>query len=372
MIIRRQSSQFNVVEAARKRIENVFSNGLPVYLSFSGGKDSLVLGHLTYSLIQEGRIDPKQLIVQFIDEEAIFPCIERTVKEWRKKFLMTGAKFEWYCIEAMHFNCLNELEQDESFICWDRYKKDVWVRSMPTFAITSHPLMKPRMMTYQKFLEKVSADGITLLGNRVAESIQRLSNLANTERKRRLSPIYDWKDTDVWLYLKENQVKIPEIYLYLWQSGSGRNEMRVSQFFSVDTAKSLVRMNEYYPDLMERVTRREPNAYLVSLYWDSEMFRRKSPRRKKTEGQDQSKLNYQKEVAKLLSDIEGNFNTHAKRTVARRYQQVLLKFVGVAQEKHYREMYEALIAGDPKLRVLRSMYNKIHGDYMKEHREVIS
>lgn len=59
---------------------------------------------------------------------------------------------------------------------------------------------------------------------------------------------------------------IPDIYLYLWQAGTRKGQLRVSQFFSVDTARSLVKMNEYYPDLMERVTRREPNAYLAALY----------------------------------------------------------------------------------------------------------
>ena len=36
-----------LVEAAKIRIKNVFRNGLPVYLSFSGGKDSLCLAQLT-------------------------------------------------------------------------------------------------------------------------------------------------------------------------------------------------------------------------------------------------------------------------------------------------------------------------------------
>lgn len=77
-------------------------------------------------------VSAEQLIVQFIDEEAIFPCIENTVKEWRRKFLMVGAKFEWYCMEVRHFNCFNQLENDESFICWDSEKADCWVRRPPS------------------------------------------------------------------------------------------------------------------------------------------------------------------------------------------------------------------------------------------------
>lgn len=113
MAVKRISSDIDVVTAARQRIKNVFSNGVPVYLSFSGGKDSIVLADLTYKLIQAGEINPSQLTVLFVDEEAIFDSIEATTKAWRKKFLLAGAKFQWWCIEVKHFSCLNELSSDE-------------------------------------------------------------------------------------------------------------------------------------------------------------------------------------------------------------------------------------------------------------------
>lgn len=90
MAIKRCQASINVVEAAKIRIRNIFWNGLPVFLSFSGGKDSLCLAQLVMNLIQTGEINPAQLTVQFIDEEAIFPCMEDKVKEWRKKFMMVG------------------------------------------------------------------------------------------------------------------------------------------------------------------------------------------------------------------------------------------------------------------------------------------
>ena len=131
MAIKRIESDITVVEATRRRIQNVFRNGLPVYMSFSGGKDSLAMAGIVMDLIKEGRIDPSQLTVQFIDEEAIFECIDRTVKDWRRRFLMAGARFEWYCLEVRHFNCFNQLTNDESFICWDHTKQDVWIREPP-------------------------------------------------------------------------------------------------------------------------------------------------------------------------------------------------------------------------------------------------
>ena len=88
MAVKRVASNVDIVTAARQRIKNVFSNGVPVYMSFSGGKDSLCLADLTLKLIQAGEIDPALLTVLFIDEEAIFDCIEETTKAWRKKFLL--------------------------------------------------------------------------------------------------------------------------------------------------------------------------------------------------------------------------------------------------------------------------------------------
>ena len=119
MAVKRKEASINVVKAAEIRIKNVFRNGLPVFFSFSGGKDSLCVAQLLMNLANRGEIDMKQLTVQFIDEEAIFPCMEETTKAWRRKFMMMGAKFEWFCVEVKHFNCFNALSNDETFICWD-------------------------------------------------------------------------------------------------------------------------------------------------------------------------------------------------------------------------------------------------------------
>ena len=372
MAIKRRLASIDVVEAAKIRIRNVFHNGLPVYMSFSGGKDSLCLSQLVMNLIQAGEINPAQLTVQFIDEEAIFPCMEEKVREWRKKFMLVGAKFEWFCLEVKHYNCFNELSNDETFICWDRYKKDVWVRQPPPFAIRSHPLLRPRVDAYQDFLPRICAGGITITGIRTAESIQRLQNIAvmlkagkSMTNKRQIFPIYDWANNDVWLYLLREKVDIPEIYLFLWQSGTKKGQLRVSQFFSIDTAKSLVKMNEYYPDLMERIIRREPNAYLAALYWDSEMFARNTAARKENE-KGSAEKDYKAALLELFSDMDGNFRTEHKRYVANRYRNFFMSVSAFADNKDCKAIYEGLISGDPKLRSFRALYQRIYGKYITE------
>lgn len=372
MAVRRSPASIDVVEAAKIRLRNVFRNGLPVYMSFSGGKDSLCLAQLAMGLIHAGEISPAQLTVQFIDEEAIFPCIEEKVKEWRRKFMLAGAKFEWFCLEVKHFSCFHELSNDESFICWDRHKEDVWVREPPPFAIRSHPLLRPRMDAYQDFLPRACSDGITVTGIRTAESIQRLLNIAiashsgnKMTKRRQIFPIYDWKDDDVWKYLCQEKVDIPEIYLFLWQTGSSRRQMRVSQFFSVDTARSLVKMEEYYPGLMERIMRREPNAYLASLYWDSEMFGRSTSVRKQNEQGDAGK-DYKAALLNLFSDMDGNFPTGHKKRIACRYRNFFMGVSAIVDDKDCKAIYEGLVSGDPKMRTLRALYQRVYGKYAAE------
>lgn len=367
MAIKQFEGKIDVVKAARMRIQNIFKNDVPVYLSFSGGKDSLALAQLTMELIQEGKINPKQLIVYFLDEEAIYPCIEETCLKWRKRFLLAGARFEWFCIECKHYNCFNNLQNDESFICWDSTKSDVWVRRPPKFAVRDHPLLNRRVDTYQDFFAKYLIDGVNMIGVRAAESLQRRQNFARMRKDRnglnskyQIFPIYDWSNADVWLYLRDHKVEIPEVYMFLWQSGTKKQNLRVSQFFSIDTARSLVQMNEYYPDLMERIVKREPNAYLAALYWDSEMFGRSTAKRKELEKEEAPK-DYRALLMDMFSNMAEHFlNQHTLR-VARQYRHMYLKFHALLDDNAIQAMYEALLGGDPKLRTYRSLMYRCAG-----------
>ena len=373
MAIKRAAASIDVVAAARVRLQNIFDNGLPVYMSFSAGKDSLVLANLVLEMIQRREINPEQLIVQFIDEEAIYPCIEEMAKKWRKKFIMVGAKFEWFCIEVRHYNCFNSLENDESYICWDSRKENIWIRRPPDFAIREHLALRPRLDTYQDFLPRICRNGITITGIRTAESIHRLAYLASMTshghkltRKNSLFPIYDWKDSDVWLYLQEKDIDIPEVYLYLWQTGHKKQNLRISQFFSIDTARSLVKMNEYYPDLMERIVRREPNAYIAALYWDSEMFGRSSSKRKQLEEGTEITKDYRAELTAMFNNPDAYFTTPTKKKAARCYKNLYINISTFASDADVKQLYEALVKGDPKMRGYRAIYQNIYTLYIND------
>lgn len=372
-MIKRIYSNVDVVQMAKIRIKNVFETANKVYLSVSGGKDSIVLNDIVYKMIMSGEIDKNKLVVQFIDEEAIYPCVEQIVKDIRRQWMLIGVEFQWFCIECKHFNCFNSLTQDESFICWDRYKKDKWIRPMPSYAITYPPDLIPRVDTYQHFCEKNNRDGITLTGVRCAESVQRMENIARTltagkrSSNQRITPIYDMMDDDIWKYIYDNNLDIPKAYIYLYQVGNNKRDMRISQFFSIDTMKSLVQMCEFYPNLFDKIIKREPNAYMAALYYDTELFRRKKAKTKEEIEKDEN-TDWKKKTLELLNNVDF-FTTDSARRNRKNVQHTILKYGPFINNKNYKKLYNCLIAGDPKNRTIRAIGLGIIRDHSDELRE---
>ena len=356
-MIKKFYSEYDVVTVARQRIKNIFKTAPKVRMSISGGKDSIVLQDIVYKLCCSGEIDKSKLEIDFIDEEAIYPCVERVTKNIRLKWKSIGVTFNWWCIEVKHFNCFNMLTNDESFICWDRHKKDVWVRQMPPFAITEHPLLRKRKDTYQDFLARLSKGSVTIVGVRASESVQRLNMIAshNNVTNFNMYPIYDMHDKDIWFYIKQNGLEIPDAYLYMYQVGVPKNRLRISQFFSIDTAASLVNMCEYYPSLFDKICKREPNAYIAMLYYDTEMFRRA---KNKTQVNQDEKINWKKKTLDVIKKDEFFTTATAKKT-QKKYKQLITSYATVIQEQEWKTIYGAITAGDPKLRTYRSLYTTI-------------
>lgn len=349
-MIKKVYTDVDVVTMARRRIKNLFSNGVPLTLSVSGGKDSICLNHLIFQMCQSGEVDKSLLTVNFIDEEAIYPCVEKVVQNIRRQWLSIGVTFNWWCIECKHFNCFNALTNDESFFCWDRFKRDVWVRQMPKFAITGHPLFRPRKDTYQKFMERLNKDKMSIIGVRVAESRMRVEAIARTkELHMNAYPIYDWQDSDVWKYIAEHGLEYPIAYEHLYRTGTSLGRMRISQFFSIDTAGSLVNMCEFYPDLFNKICKREPNAYMAMLYFDSELYRRKKAKKDETD--------YKAKLFELFDQPE-RFSTPSQRTNYNMLKRFVLMHNSFMTNKEYKIAYQSLIAGDPKKRTMRSLYTQ--------------
>ena len=356
-MVRKRYLDIDVVTAARQRIKKDFAKGQQIFLSFSGGKDSIVLSHIVLELIRSGEIDKSLLTVIFVDEEAMYDDVIEIVKQWRMMYMQEGVKFEWYCIPVKHFNCLNSMSDDETFVCWDPRKKDVWVREMPKFAIKDDDFLVPYKDNYQSFWERKTKamNAILMIGIRVAESVQRYKNLArNKGLSGKSFPIYDMTDKDIWLYIQRYNLDIPVAYENLYRIGTPVNRLRISQFFSIDTAKSLVSLGEMYPDLMERVTKREPNAYLCAMYWDTEMFGRTTRKRRELEGSEIE----QKDYHKLAMEIIRSDNPEHP-DIVKKLKPIIVKAGHLMDNNDWKAVYQVLLTGDPKTRQCRAIINNI-------------
>lgn len=365
-MIKKKELDVNVLEASKSRLEKLFGTNNKFVLSFSGGKDSIVLADIIYNLILAGKINSKQLEVIFIDEEAMYDEVIAIVEKWRKKFMQAGVKFTWYCMQVKHFNCLNTLNDEETFICWDERQKENWVRQPPKFAVRDDKYLVIGKDNYQSWSNKYyQANGkIVLIGIRSAESVQRMQYLAEMKSvisDYKVFPIYDWSDKDIWLYIYKYNLEIPNVYENMYRIGIPTSRLRISQFFSIDTAKSLVSMNEMYPDLMAKVIKREPNAYLCAMYWDTEMFGKRTAKRRKLEDKNEAKKDYKKLVFEMLSKPK-NLDTNDKKELAKRFKMQIVRFGYAISQKLYKEIYECLLTGDPKRRKYRSIFLKLQID----------
>ena len=367
MPLRRMEGTMDVLTAARLRIKNAFANGCKIYLSFSSGKDSLCMSSITYDLILLGEINPKQLIVVFIDEEGLYTSMVEAALYWRKKFLSVGAQFLWFCLPFRQVSVLDHLSVSESWITWEPGKEDVWMRQPPPFAVMHSPYLEyPGQMNYQAFCRIAFADGIQMVGLRTSESLTRLNAISQMDTTRVgacFYPIYDWKDTDVWLYIKERNLPFPEIYMRLYEAGVQKNHLRLCCFFGDMSTQGLRWVAETDHQLWERIERREPNAYLVLLYWDSEMFRRSSNKRRELEAEEAPK-DYKALVEDVLFINTASYTIPADTfKLLRHWRTLYKKTYGIAKNHHYKRMYEAILYGDPKSRVLRILWNVIFLDY---------
>jgi len=367
----------DVVTAARQRILNTFANGVPVYMAFSAGKDSLCMSHLVYSLIQAGAIDAHQLIVIFIDEEAIYDSMYQMAIRWRKRFLAVGSEFRWYCLPVKQSSVLHYLQSTESWITWEPGKEDCWVRQPPPFAITRSPYLEyPGQMNYQEFCRLITRDGIQLIGLRGSESLQRAKLLANIALGKGAItgnncqyPIYDWRDSDIWLYIRDHGLDFPDAYIHLYEVGVSRRQLRLCNFFGSEGIAGLRYIAETDPVLWAQVEKREPNAYLTLLYWDSEMFKRRTRKRRELEG-DIPVKDYKAECKKILfTEADKYFSIPSTRKTWHAYRGFFIKNCAVMTNDHFRMMHDAILAGDPKLRSLRALYTSVYKDYADFSRE---
>ena len=108
-------------------------------------------------------------------------------------------------------------------------------------------------------------------------------------------------------------------------------------------------MCEFYPDLFNKICKREPNAYMAMLYFDSELYRRKKAKKDDTD--------YKAKLFELFDQPE-RFSSPSQRMNYNMLKRFVLMHNSFMTNKEYKVAYQSLIAGDPKKRTMRSLYTQ--------------
>ena len=90
---------------------------------------------------------------------------------------------------------------------------------------------------------------------------------------------------------------------------------------------------------------------------------RRSRTRRKAEAEQEQK-DYKALLTAMFADMPRYFNTPHKMKIARHYRAFFIKISLFATEQDYRNMYEALIRGDPKMRSFRALYQTVYTRYI--------
>lgn len=247
----------SVLEASKDRIAKTFDNFEKIYISFSGGKDSSVMTHL---VLAEARKRNKKVGLLIIDLEAQY---NDTITHIYHMIEMYSDIIElhWICAELLLRNAVSNYQP--RWICWDRDKKDVWVREMPKQAsdLSQYDFYVPKM-EFEEFMVLFGewySQGqrcAAFIGIRADESLHRYRAIVSrkeglmfndwkwttrvSSKLYNIYPIYDWKTEDIWVFHgKYKHLPHNRVYDKMTMAGVKFSQQRLCQPYGDDQRRGL-------------------------------------------------------------------------------------------------------------------------------------
>jgi predicted phosphoadenosine phosphosulfate sulfurtransferase len=274
----------NVLEASEERLNYVFDNFNKIYLSFSGGKDSTVMLHICAKIAKERNRKFGVLIVDLEGQyqftiDHLSACIEEH-KDLIEVF--------WCCLPIALRNAVSVFEP--KWICWDKAKKENWIRPLPEGAISDESYFDffQHGMEFEEFVPLFGEwyakgeDCACLVGIRCDESLNRFRTIASrtkntykgnqwttlvTQNVYNVYPIYDWKTQDIWTYhAKFPKEPCNELYEFMHKAGVPLSCQRICQPYGDDQRRGLWLFHLIEPNTWAKVVARVNGANSGALY----------------------------------------------------------------------------------------------------------
>ena len=279
----------NVFDASMERIEFAFDNFDNLCVSYSGGKDSTVMIQLVEMVAKKKN---KKYDVLFIDMEAQYLMTIEHIKTLKNK-LQYIRDFYWVCLPLSLRNAVSVFEP--RWICWEKSKKEKWVREMPDFAINEDNNIFPFFryaMEFEEFVpefEKWYSEKYNgslcghFVGIRCDESLNRFRTIVSMKKDRfkdkpwttrdkplentySIYPIYDWRTEDDWIATFKYNLEYNYVYELMYKNGLGIHQQRLCQPFGDDQKNGLDQYRAIEAENWDRLLKRVAGVNFGNIY----------------------------------------------------------------------------------------------------------
>ena len=256
----------NVYEAALDRIDKIYNSHDEVWVSFSGGKDSLAMLKLVEEYFDKNNYSDKINVV-FRDEEVINTMVRDFVltfvdnPRYNFRYYTTQLKSEIYV-----------LGNKKDYIQWDENRK--WIVDKPECGITEKGVFdqwKFDKLLYNKKNRRVCS----MTGIRADESLIRFSGITNSKvchltKNPHLKnatigkPVYDWKEKDVFKYFYDKKIDYCDVYD---MQVFNKDSLRVATVLHAEAAKNLHKVKTLDPILYNQIMDVFPEVEVQARYY---------------------------------------------------------------------------------------------------------
>lgn len=279
----------NVFDAAIERIEFAFDNFENLCVSYSGGKDSTVMIQLVEMVAKKRN---RKYDVLFIDMEAQYLMTIEHIKTLKNK-LECIRDFYWVCLPLSLRNAVSVFEP--RWICWEKEKKEKWVREMPEFAINEDNNIFPFFryaMEFEEFVpefEKWYSEKYNgsmcghFVGIRCDESLNRFRTIVSMKKDRlknkpwttrnkplehtySIYPIYDWRTEDDWIATFKYNLEYNYVYELMYKNGLGIHQQRLCQPFGDDQKNGLDQYRAIEAENWDKLLKRVAGVNFGNIY----------------------------------------------------------------------------------------------------------
>ncbi|MGF1873318.1 DUF3440 domain-containing protein [Photobacterium indicum] len=284
-IIVKKTLPYSVYVAAVKRITTLFDDFSHCYVSFSGGKDSGVLLHLTLEIAKKKNRLP--LDVLFVDMEAQYAHTIKFVEEMIERGDINAW---WVCLPLSLRNAASQYQP--KWICWEPEKEKSWTRPLPEsqsvisdyhyFDFYHYGMeFEDFMLGFnQWYVDRHQGLCSALIAIRSDESLHRYTTVKNKYKKHHKTwlwtteekgiyksyPIYDWKTRDIWIANSLFNWSYNIIYDLMYQAGVPLSQQRLCQPFGDDQRRGLWLFHVLEPHTWEKLVARVEGCNFSARY----------------------------------------------------------------------------------------------------------